>query len=177
VQYMRPTGQYGADSYSWAYWCWNPNSGDTGGILNSDWTTVDTVKDAYLNPVKAPGFSATGSGGDPGGPGQTTTTTRVTTQPPASNGCSASIHVDNSWSGGFTATVTVKNSGSSQISGWKVSWSGTVTNGWNATVSSSGGTTTATNAGYNGSLGAGASTSFGFQGNGSAPSALSCTAS
>ena len=22
------------------YWCWNPNSGDTGGILKDDWTTV-----------------------------------------------------------------------------------------------------------------------------------------
>jgi aryl-phospho-beta-D-glucosidase BglC (GH1 family) len=26
------------------FWCLNPNSGDTGGILNSDWTSVNTTK-------------------------------------------------------------------------------------------------------------------------------------
>ncbi len=26
------------------FWCINPNSGDTKGILNDDWTTIDTVK-------------------------------------------------------------------------------------------------------------------------------------
>lgn len=29
---------------SFTYWCLNPNSGDTGGILNADWTTVDQTK-------------------------------------------------------------------------------------------------------------------------------------
>jgi len=24
---------------SWTFWSWNPNSGDTGGILNNDWNT------------------------------------------------------------------------------------------------------------------------------------------
>src|SRR5664280_3163167 len=38
----------GTDSYQWTFWCWNPNSGDTGGILNDDWTTINTTKDAYL---------------------------------------------------------------------------------------------------------------------------------
>ena len=42
--------------FQWTFWCLNPNSGDTGGILNYDWTTVDTTKDAYLTPIKAPNF-------------------------------------------------------------------------------------------------------------------------
>ncbi|MBC7406437.1 MAG: glycoside hydrolase family 5 protein, partial [Candidatus Parcubacteria bacterium] len=29
---------------SFFFWSWNPNSGDTGGILNDDWTTVSTAK-------------------------------------------------------------------------------------------------------------------------------------
>ncbi len=29
---------------SWTWWSWNPNSGDTEGILNPDWTTVDGEK-------------------------------------------------------------------------------------------------------------------------------------
>jgi endoglucanase len=54
VSYLGSTSSLGADSISWTFWCWNPNSGDTGGILNDDWTTVNTVKDAMLNPIKSP---------------------------------------------------------------------------------------------------------------------------
>ncbi|HMN95615.1 MAG TPA: cellulase family glycosylhydrolase [Phycisphaerales bacterium] len=39
---------------SWTFWCLNPNSGDTGGILNADWTTVNAAKLAYLQPSLAP---------------------------------------------------------------------------------------------------------------------------
>jgi endoglucanase len=47
----------GTDSYQWTFWSWNPDSGDTGGILNPDWTTIDTVKDSYLTSIK---FSLSG---------------------------------------------------------------------------------------------------------------------
>lgn len=33
---------------SWFYWSWNPNSGNTGGILKDDWATVDCNKVNYL---------------------------------------------------------------------------------------------------------------------------------
>lgn len=64
ADYLRPTGRYGADSFSWTFWSWNPNSGDTGGILKDDWTTVDTVKDGYLASIKAPGFGGGSGTGD-----------------------------------------------------------------------------------------------------------------
>ncbi|MFD8671465.1 cellulase family glycosylhydrolase [Streptomyces seoulensis] len=63
VDYLRPTGTAGADSFAWTFWSWNPNSGDTGGILKDDWQSVDTVKDGYLASIKAPGFASGGSGG------------------------------------------------------------------------------------------------------------------
>jgi aryl-phospho-beta-D-glucosidase BglC (GH1 family) len=52
----------GKQGISWTYWSWNPNSGDTGGILESDWRTVNTAK---VDPLKAaqfqfPAVSATG---------------------------------------------------------------------------------------------------------------------
>ncbi|SEE20026.1 endoglucanase [Streptomyces misionensis] len=71
VDYLRPTSQYGADSFQWTFWCLNPDSGDTGGILKDDWSTVDTVKDGYLTSVKAPGFGS-GGGNPPGGGTDTT---------------------------------------------------------------------------------------------------------
>jgi chitinase len=51
---------------SWTFWSWNPNSGDTGGILNDNWTTVNQTKMGYLTPIEyqfhedAPGEGDTG---------------------------------------------------------------------------------------------------------------------
>jgi endoglucanase len=42
-------GQQGA---SWTYWSWNPNSGDTGGILKDDWSGVQQAKVNALIPVQ-----------------------------------------------------------------------------------------------------------------------------
>jgi hypothetical protein len=47
----------GNQDISWTYWSWNPNSGDTGGILADDWQTVNQNKVAYLTPIE---FSAAG---------------------------------------------------------------------------------------------------------------------
>jgi endoglucanase len=66
VAYLRPTSQYGADTFQWTFWCLNPDSGDTGGILKDDWVTVDTVKDSYLATIKSSLFSPS-SGGSSGG--------------------------------------------------------------------------------------------------------------
>ncbi|WP_030165082.1 cellulase family glycosylhydrolase [Streptomyces sp. NRRL S-813] len=174
VSYLRPTTTYGADSFQWTFWSWNPDSGDTGGILKDDWQTVDTVKDGYLASIKAPGFPAgggdNGGGGDGGGSGST----------PA---CTAAYTVTNDWGTGFNAQVTVTNTGTTAIKSWKVTWtwsgSQKITNMWNATYTQTGSTVTAANADHNGSVPAGGSTSFGFggaPGGGSAPS-VSCTAS
>jgi endoglucanase len=89
--------------------------------------------------------------------------------------------VDNSWDGGFTATVTV-TAGSSAISGWSVAWtwpgSQQETSGWSATITQTGTKVTAANLSYNGSLPAAGSTSFGFQGTGTgAAPTLTCAAS
>jgi endoglucanase len=72
------------------------------------------------------------------------------------------------WTGGFTANVTVTNTGSAAVNGWKVGFtlpSGqTVTGAWNATVSPSSGAVTAASLSYNAQIPAGGSQSFGFQG-------------
>lgn len=45
----------GTEDFSWTYWSWNPNSGDTGGILADDWHTINTNKMAYLTPIEFSG--------------------------------------------------------------------------------------------------------------------------
>ena len=39
---------------SYTYWSWNPNSGDTGGVLKDDWKTVDQPKLDMLKEYQAP---------------------------------------------------------------------------------------------------------------------------
>jgi cellulase/cellobiase CelA1 len=91
--------------------------------------------------------------------------------------------VVNSWPGGFQGSVDVRNSGSSAISGWRVTWTyatgQTITQLWSGSYTQTGGNVSVTNAGYNGNLAAGASTSFGFNANGpsTAPTNVTCTAS
>jgi endoglucanase len=50
----------GATGMSFTYWSWNPNSGDTGGILNDDWTTVNEAKQRILTPYLIPPVAAAG---------------------------------------------------------------------------------------------------------------------
>jgi aryl-phospho-beta-D-glucosidase BglC (GH1 family) len=45
--------KYMAADYSWTFWCLNPNSGDTGGLLQYDWTTVEQWKMDKLKPYLA----------------------------------------------------------------------------------------------------------------------------
>lgn len=155
VTYLRSTSTYGADSFHWTFWSWNPNSGDTGGILKDDWSTVDTVKDGYLASIKAPGFPGSGGGGDPDPGGGTAS-------------CSAVYTVSSDWGGGFNAEVKVTNLGATALKSWRVTWtwpgSQQVTTMWNASYTQTGATVTATNAGHNGAIAAGGSTSFGFGG-------------
>ena len=49
----------GTEDMSWAYWSWNPNSGDTGGILADDWRTINQNKLVYLKPIMYSGGNGT----------------------------------------------------------------------------------------------------------------------
>ncbi len=46
---------------SWTTWCFNPNSGDTGGIVLDDWTTVNQTKLGYIQASMAPLLSGGGT--------------------------------------------------------------------------------------------------------------------
>jgi hypothetical protein len=72
------------------------------------------------------------------------------------------------WSGGFTADVTVTNTASTPVDGWRLAFtlpSGQrVTSAWNAAITPSSGAVTATNLAHNGQIAAGGKVTFGFQG-------------
>lgn len=68
----------GASGMNWTFWCLNPNSGDTGGILLDDWTTVNTTKHNYLAPYL---FALDGGGGPTSTPSRTPTRTNTPAGP------------------------------------------------------------------------------------------------
>jgi alpha-galactosidase len=88
--------------------------------------------------------------------------------PPAATGCKVTYKMS-TWNSGFTADVTIANTGSSPINGWSLGFTlptgQSVTSAWNATVTPTSGQVTATNVSYNATIAAGAATSFGFQAN------------
>ena len=89
----------GQQGISWTWWSWNPNSGDTGGILDTDWQTVRQDKHEKLVPLQ---FEFSNDGGA-GGPQITTAvftvslseaTTQTVTVSYATAGGSATSDVD-----------------------------------------------------------------------------------
>jgi endoglucanase len=157
---MNYTGT-GVGGINFTFWSWNPNSGDTGGILNDDWTTVNTRKHNILAPFLL--------GVDAPPPTTTTTTTTTTTPPPTGTSCQVTWTV-NDWGSGFTTSVRIANSGTAAINGWTLAFSFAgnqrISNGWNATWTQAPGSAnvTATNVDHNRTIPAGGSVQdLGFQ--------------
>ncbi|KJK52176.1 hypothetical protein UK23_04395 [Lentzea aerocolonigenes] len=98
----------------------------------------------------------------------------TTTAPPAPKpvtGCSVEYRVTNTWPGGFRTDVTIRNTGTTDVTGWTLVWkfpSGqTVSEMWNATPKQSGPEVSATAMPYNQAIARGESVLMGFTGSGS----------
>ncbi|MGC9664984.1 lytic polysaccharide monooxygenase [Planosporangium sp. 12N6] len=177
------------------YWNAKLPSGKSGRhLIYSVWARSDSQETFYgCSDIVFDGGNGqvTGVGPGSGGPGPspsptTSPTARPTTSPtatptstptqPGGSGCSASYTVTSSWTGGFQADLTVRNSGSAALNGWTVKWSfpgsQTIAQMWNGSYTQSGAQVTVKNSSYNGSVGAGATTTFGFLGSGTASSSL-----
>lgn len=110
-----------------------------------------------------------------------TPTPAPTTTPVSGTSCSVSYTLSNQWSGGFQASLTITNTGSSALNGWSLvfSFPGSqqVSQVWNASYVQQGSQVTITNASYNGQIAAGAAVNPGVgllgSWNGSNPSPTS----
>jgi hypothetical protein len=109
-----------------------------------------------------------------GGSTPTPTPTRGTTPTPTpitgSGACKVTYTVTNQWQGGFGATISITNTGSTAWSNWTLKFSfangQTITQLWNGSYTQSGSAVTITNLSYNGSIPAGGTVSSapGFNG-------------
>lgn len=93
----------------------------------------------------------------------------VATVSAASAGCHVTYTISSAWGGGFGASISVQNTGSTAWTSWTLAWSfangQTISQLWNGTVSQSGSNVTVTSLGYNGAIAAGTTYSgMGFNG-------------
>jgi mannan endo-1,4-beta-mannosidase len=142
---------------------------NTGLAANTSYCYRVTASNAAG--TSAPSAMVTGKtgSGDPGG------------------GCSVVSTVQSRWDSGYVVQpVTVTNTRTSAITGWKVTFTlpagHSIAGSWSASLSGTTGTITATSLSYNGNLAVGANTSFGFQvtkpgGDAQSPTGFTCTAS
>ncbi|MEU6594161.1 cellulose binding domain-containing protein [Streptomyces sp. NPDC046881] len=166
----------------WQVWSGNNGSNDVlsfvapSAITSWNFDVMDFVRQAvsrglaqdswYLTSVQA-GFEPWQNGA---GLAVTSFSSTVETGSGGSGGSAACkvAYATNVWQGGFSADVTVTNTGSSPVSGWKLAFTlpagqqiGSV---WGAGVTPSSGAVTASNLPYNPQIAPGGQVSFGFQG-------------
>ncbi|HEX4705622.1 MAG TPA: cellulase family glycosylhydrolase [Pseudonocardiaceae bacterium] len=152
-----------APAMGWTYWA--ANGEDSFALLDNgyDATPVSAAKQQLLAGIQSP-LSGTGGTTTTGAPPTTTTAA-----PPPPTTCSVAYTVTNSWSGGFQASVTITNTGTSAINGWTLQWTfgggEKISNMWNATETQTGAQVSAVNAGFDATIAPSSSVNLGFTAN------------
>src|SRR5690606_22642679 len=84
----------------------------------------------------------------------------------ASAACAVDLRVRDTWSSGYTADVTITNTGASQVSGWTLTWrfsdGETIDGAWNMRWSQLGASVQAGDLGHNATIAPGGSVTIGF---------------
>ncbi|MEC4818917.1 MAG: cellulase family glycosylhydrolase, partial [Scytonema sp. PMC 1069.18] len=140
---------------SFAYWSWNPNSSDTGGILLDDWARVDVPKQQLLSQLLPVEFkdvareqnariverNVAGAQGIP--PVQPLTTVEKNSGSPLqaliinrrrSNNLTVNSDIYTDWQTGFCVSFKIRNQGSRTINDWQLTFNmkqAAINNSWN----------------------------------------------
>lgn len=171
-RWMRQFADYlGQHGTSWTFWSWNPNSGDTGGVLADDWKTVNADKMALLTSLQKreridfggitdasspPASSSTSAAATPAPPPATEPATESdpaptsVAAPPAQSagGLQVSVRPESSWDTGGCRATKVKNVTKAPIGNWTLTFTlapgTTMTSSWNGTAAVAGASVTVT---------------------------------
>lgn len=148
------------------YWSWNPNSGDTGGILQDDWQTVRSDKVQLLRRLWGNvGGSTPPPPPPPGQPPAPPPAPQPPPPPPPPAEAKFSVVqiVDTDWGAGYCQRVQIHNTGAA-AGNWALSTQvqGRINNLWNAVWQQQGSQLTASGVDWNKTLAPGARAEFGF---------------
>lgn len=164
VEYLRERG-----ITSGFYWSWNPNSGDTGGLLQDDWQTLWPTKMALLNHF----WRGEGLASVPELPPASTPLASIPdTTPrgaPVSRARDAGDNLQyrvtelSDWGRGYCVDVGVSNTGQQSLEwSFRMPVDGRIDNLWNARYRSLKGAIEVQGVDWNARLAPGAETHFGF---------------
>jgi endoglucanase len=136
---------------SYSYWTWNPNSRDTGGILQDDWKTVQAAKQTMLDrtlPVMAmapnPGeinlaptyrLDRAPEASPRSSPQPSPTPSPEPAQTGQLDQLQLKTAMQSEWPTGFCTTIAVTNTGRLPVSQWQIRFdmpNATVDQSWNA---------------------------------------------
>jgi len=140
---------------------------------NAKVSGIEVLAGSSATPTPTPTQGTTPTPTPTQGTTPTPTPTQGTTPTPTPiSGASCSVHyaITNQWQGGFGASLTITNTGSTAINGWSLQFSfpngQTITQLWSGSYTQSGSAVTITNASYNGTISAGGTLSSapGFNG-------------
>lgn len=158
-------------------WAWNTYDCSSFPSLISDYSGTPTnygvgFKQHFIALAGGSVPTPTPTSGTTPTPTPTSGTTPTPTPTPQSGNLSCHVvyAIVNQWPGGFQASLSITNTGSSAINGWSLVFSfangQTITQIWNASASQSGSQATLTNLSYDASIAPGATlNSIGFLGN------------
>jgi len=133
------------NNLSFTYWSWNPNSGDTGGILLDDWQSVDLPKQQLLSQL-LPSVQVTReekfesrrveAGGNAR---QSNSSFFLSQRPPVPMPTTAQMKVvtdiNSNWNTGFCVSFKIINQGNTKVSNWQLEFNmnqAIINNSWNA---------------------------------------------
>ncbi len=136
------------------------------GLTPPSPTSVNTTPTVTATRTPTPGVTPTPTRGVTPTP---TPTRGVTPTPTSTTGASCRVsYTANSWPGGFTANITITNTGSATINGWTLRFTfpgnQQITQIWNGSYTQSGNQVTITNLSYNATIAPNGSVNPGFNG-------------
>ena len=99
---------------SFTYWSWNPDSANTGGILQDDWKSINVEKQEQLSPL-LPMADLHGTA---------TNLSSSSIQPPfsASTQLRTAVNVQSDWQSGFCVGLQVTNQGNASVRDWQLNF-------------------------------------------------------
>lgn len=132
-------------------------------------TTGSSVLTLAASSSATPGTSTVTITGTSGSLTASTTIALTVTTATSGFACHVTYTITNQWPGGFGASITINNTGTTSISNWTLTWTfangQTISQLWNGSETQSGANVTVTNLSYNGSIPAGGSyNGMGFNG-------------
>ncbi|AFY33503.1 cellulase family glycosylhydrolase [Calothrix sp. PCC 7507] len=122
------------NNLSFAYWSWNPNSADTGGILLDDWQSYDLPKQQLLSQL-LPSASVP----------QTDKPNNSSISPSSDTTIQLQVTTDiyANWETGFCASLKISNASNTKVSNWRLKFKmneAKINKSWNGNFTQQGAT-------------------------------------